>query len=51
VHLNNTELGKIGEDIAAGFLQDLGYEILVRNWRFKRVELDIVARKESTLVF
>jgi putative endonuclease len=51
VHLKNIELGKIGEDIAAVYLQDLGYEILDRNWRFKRVELDIVAHLDSTLVF
>jgi putative endonuclease len=51
VHLTNNELGKIGEDIATVYLQDKGYEILVRNWRFERVELDIVARKDSILVF
>ena len=51
MHLKNSELGKIGEDIATVYLQDLGYEILERNWRFKRVELDIVALSRSTLVF
>ena len=51
MHLTNNELGKIGEDIATVYLQDMGYEILVRNWRFERVELDIVARKNSILVF
>ena len=51
MHLTNSELGKIGEDIATAYLQDLGYEILERNWRFKRVELDIIAQKDSTLVF
>ena len=51
MHLTNNELGRIGEDIATVYLQDMGYEILVRNWRFERVELDIVARKDSILVF
>ena len=51
MHLTNNELGKIGEDIATCFLQDLGYEILVRNWRSNRVELDIVARQDSILIF
>jgi len=51
VHITNNELGKIGEDIATLYLQDMGYEILVRNWRFERVELDIVARIDSILVF
>ena len=51
MHLKNIELGKIGEDIAAEYLNDLGYKILDRNWRFERVELDIVAQVDSTLVF
>lgn len=51
MHLKNIELGKIGEDIAAEYLNDLGYKILDRNWRFERVELDIVAQVGSTLVF
>ena len=51
MHLRNNELGKIGEDIATVYLQDIGYEILGRNWRFKRVELDIIAQANSTLVF
>lgn len=51
MHLTNSELGKIGEDIATVFLEDLGYEILDRNWRFQRVELDLVAQINSTLVF
>ena len=51
MQLKNSELGKIGEDIATIYLQDLGYKILGRNWRFKRVELDIIAQKDSTLVF
>ena len=51
MHLKNIELGNIGEDIAANYLQELGYEILDRNWRFQRVELDIVARLDSLLVF
>ena len=49
--LKNSELGKVGEDIASKYLQDLGYKILDRNWRFDRVELDIVALDSSTLVF
>ena len=51
MHLKNSELGKIGEDIATLYLQENGYEILGRNWRFQRVELDIIAQQDSTLVF
>jgi putative endonuclease len=40
---SNTQKGKEAEDLAAKFLQSLGYEILVRNYRYKRGEIDIIA--------
>jgi putative endonuclease len=43
-------LGKKGEDIAADFLLKNGYEILERNWRTGRDEIDIIARKDNLLV-
>jgi len=39
----HNELGKTGEDIAADFLSAKGYQILDRNYRFQRAEIDIVA--------
>jgi len=36
-------LGKQGEDIAAAFLEAKGYNILDRNYRFERGEIDMVA--------
>lgn len=51
MHLSNIELGKIGEDLAADYLENCGYVILGRNWRSARVELDIIARDKKTLVF
>ncbi len=51
MHLSNIELGKIGEDLASVYLSDVGFEILDRNWRSSRVELDIVAKDDDTLVF
>ncbi len=49
---DNLRLGKIGEDIAGRFLLDNGYEILERNWRFKRAEIDIIAKDtDGILVF
>lgn len=38
------EIGKRGEDIATEYLKKLKYEILERNFRTKRGELDIIAR-------
>ena len=43
------ETGKKGEHIAAGFLQQNGYNILEKNWTNKKFELDIVAKKGNTL--
>jgi len=45
------QLGNFGEQLACDYLQDLGYQILARNWRANRVELDIIAWIDSTLVF
>jgi putative endonuclease len=47
---NNLIFGKQGEDLAVGFLVGEGYRILERNWRFKHIEVDIIARKGDTLV-
>ena len=45
----HNELGKKGEDLAAEFLQKNSYNILERNWRFKKAEVDIIARKNDVL--
>ena len=44
-------LGPRGENAAAKFLRALGYKILVRNYRCRMGEIDIVARDGKTLVF
>ena len=45
------ETGRRGEDIAADYLREKGYEILERNVHAGRGELDLVARRETSLVF
>lgn len=40
---HHNELGKKGEDIAAGFLEAKGYHIMDRNYRFMKAEVDLVA--------
>jgi len=40
----HNELGKIGEQIAVDFLIQKGYKIMARNWRFKKAEIDIIAK-------
>ena len=44
------ELGKEGEEIASAFLSKIGYKILHRNWRHKKLELDIIAKKDEYIV-
>lgn len=43
-------LGKKGEDLAAELLAGKGYEILSRNFRHQKAEVDILARKGEVLV-
>lgn len=45
------QLGKTGEDLATDFLRQKGYEILHRNWRHSRAEVDIIARIGNDWVF
>lgn len=44
-------LGKLGEDCAAKFLEDNGYEIVARNFRIRSAEVDIIAQKDGVIVF
>ena len=44
-------VGKIGEDLAAKFLEEKGYNIIERNYRFGHGELDIIAEKNNMLIF
>ncbi|GAC1540437.1 MAG: YraN family protein [Herpetosiphon sp.] len=43
--------GKAGEALAARYLVQQGYQILVQNWRCRYGELDIVAQDRTELVF
>lgn len=45
----HNELGKIGEELAVGFLVEKGFEILETNWIFQKAEVDIIALKGNIL--
>ena len=45
----HNELGKKGEQLAVGFLLKNNYEIIERNYRFDKAEVDIIARIKDTL--
>lgn len=44
-------LGQRGENMAAKYLRNEGYKILIRNFRCQVGEVDIVARDGKTIVF
>jgi putative endonuclease len=44
-------LGHTGENIAAGYLENKGYDVIARNFRTPYGEIDIIARLEDTIVF
>lgn len=43
-------LGKEGEERAVQLLHGKGYQILEQNYRYRKAEIDIIARQETTLV-
>jgi len=45
----HNEVGKAGENMAAIWLKEHGYEILHRNWRWDHYEIDIIAIKGDVL--
>ena len=45
----HNELGKKGEQLAVNYLIKKGYEIVDRNYRFDKAEVDIIARKKDVL--
>ena len=49
--MNNREKGKIGEDIAAEYIEEKGGEIIKRNYWTDFGEIDIIASINSELVF
>lgn len=46
----HNELGKKGEKIAVYYLVKNGYKIILRNYRYLKAEVDIIAQKENRLV-
>jgi len=46
----HNELGEKGERLAKDFLIKKGYEILTTNYRFKHLEVDIIAKFKNELI-
>ncbi len=49
--ISNSKIGQRGEEIAVKYLLRCHFEILETNWRYKRAEIDIIARKDNMLIF
>ncbi|MFQ5708236.1 MAG: YraN family protein [bacterium] len=47
----NRRVGNLGENLATRYLKQHAFEIIDRNYRWARGEIDIVAKKENTLIF
>lgn len=48
---SSKEKGDKGESLAASFLEEIGYRIITKQWKFMRYELDIVAENKTHIVF
>ena len=49
--MNNAHyLGQTGEEAALNYLKDNGYSIRQQNWRYRRIEVDIIAETPQYLV-
>ncbi|NER12941.1 YraN family protein [Leptobacterium flavescens] len=46
---SHNELGRKGEELACDYLSRKGYEIVCRNYRFEKAEIDIIAKKGGIL--
>jgi len=49
--MTEERLGPAGEAFAASWLERRGYSIVVKNWRTKTGEIDIIAEKDGLLIF
>jgi putative endonuclease len=47
----HNEFGKAGEQMALQWLVERGFQLISKNWKFARYELDIVASREGVLHF
>lgn len=49
--MSSTETGRRAEKAAATYLEMRGYNIIERNWRRPRCEIDIIAEKDGAVYF
>lgn len=47
---SHNEFGKIAEDLAVDYLEKKGYQILTKNFRFQKAEIDIIAEFMNIII-
>ncbi len=47
----NKKIGDWGENLAIAYLEGLGYNIVTKNYRYARFEIDLIAEKDDLLIF
>ena len=46
----HNDLGRKAEDIAENFLKEKGYQVISRNYRYQKAEIDIIAKFENQII-
>ena len=46
----HNEFGNLAEELAASFLEEKGYKILVKNFRYQKGEIDIIAEFNKEII-
>ena len=46
----HNDLGNLAEELAVSFLAEKGYKILVKNFRYQRGEIDIIAEFNNQII-
>lgn len=46
----HNDLGNLAEELAANFLEEKGYKILVKNFRYQKGEIDIIAEFNNQII-
>ena len=49
--MKTTEIGAVGEDLAAEYLKNKGFSIVERNFRTRHLEIDLICENETHLLF
>ena len=48
---NTTITGRNGEELAATYMEEKGFEVFKKNYRSGKAEIDLIMKKENLLVF